>query len=167
MAVQINEERAYAYAELLEILEFTEDEAVNKIPSKLLNVFKKCALPTYEKHLNPNIPLEEQNLSEKTSALIVLLTLNYWCESEEQKKALKESLKGNDARKEAILKEKYSYEKMFNNSQIDSSTPQIKVKEINTENLPMDYSSFPWYKKIFTSIKNFFFKLFNKANNPT
>ena len=47
------------------------------------------------------------------------------------------------------------------------STLVVENVEISSENLPMDYSSYPWYKKIATKIRNFIYKLFKKANTPT
>lgn len=176
MAAVVTQEEAFAYAELLEILSFTEEADVNKIPKKLISVFQKHALSTYEKHINPNLSLEEQNLSEKTVSLIVLLTLNYWCETEQQKEQIKNKLKENEIRKTRELEEKYSYDKLFNNTIEETSSDsvteltednQIIENTINTSNLPMDYNSFPWYKKAFIKFKNWLYALFNKTKNPT
>lgn len=171
MAVQIKPDQAYAYAELLEILSFTDESLVNKIPKKLINIFHKYALPTYKKHLDRNIPLEEQNVSKKTAALIALLSLNYWCESKEEKAELKTILAENDRLKEQELREKYNPDNIFNNTTTKETVTNDAVIQqsvpSDSTNLPMDYSTLPWYKKVFTSFKNFLFKIFNKENNPT
>ena len=88
MSVQVKQEQAYAYAEILEILSYMEENYTNKIPKKLMTIFQNNALSTYENHLDRNIPLQEQKISKKTSALIAVLTVQYWCESKEQKKEL-------------------------------------------------------------------------------
>ena len=172
MAVKITEEQAYAYAELLEILSFTDDSLVNKIPKKLINVFQTNASTTYEKHLTPSLPLEDQNVSKKTAALIALLSLNYWCETDEENNELKSILAENQKIKEAKLREKYNPDNIFNNNktvqeETNSSTIQTNTENTNTSNLPIDYSSLPWYKKVFTSFRNFLLKIFRKENNPT
>lgn len=173
MAVQIKPDQAYAYAELLEILTFTDESLVNKIPKKLMNIFHTYALPTYEKHLDRNIPLEDQDVSKKTAALIALLSLNYWCESEEEKAELKAILAENDRLKEQELREKYNPDNIFNNAPSTTketvTKPATVQQSVSTDsaNLPMDYSTLPWYKKLFTSFKNFLFKIFKKENNPT
>lgn len=77
MAVQIKPDQAFAYSEILEILELMEEEDVKKVPQKLIDIFEKNALPTYEKHFDVNKPLAEQDVSPKTAALIAMLTLNY------------------------------------------------------------------------------------------
>lgn len=175
MAVQIKPDQAYAYAELLEILTFTDESLVNKIPKKLMNIFTTYASKTYENHLDRNIPLEDQDVSKKTAALIALLSLNYWCESEEEKAELKAILAENDRLKEQELREKYNPDNIFNNNTVSSEKKEpapVRVAVSQAEssdpaNLPMDYSTLPWYKKLFTSFKNFLFKIFKKEKNPT
>lgn len=170
MAIQIKPDQAYAYAELLEILSFTDDSLVSKIPKKLMTIFNTYALDTYEKHLDSNLPLEDQNVSKKTAALIALLSLNYWCETEEEKSQIKAILAENEKQKQKELREKYNPENIFNNktattTEINLNTT-VEVKS-NPSALPVDYNNLPWYKKMFTSIKNFIFKIFNKEKNPT
>ena len=60
MAVEIKQDQAYAYAELLEILSYTDITLVNKIPNKLMNIFKSYALPNYEKHINATNEKKQQ-----------------------------------------------------------------------------------------------------------
>lgn len=181
MAVQIKPDQAYAYAELLEILTFTDESLVNKIPKKLMTIFNTYALESYEKHLDRNIPLEDQNVSKKTAALIALLSLNYWCETEDEKSQIKAILTENEKKKQQELREKYNPDNIFNNqtsttkvtstavneSEINSTMSTQESVKSDPSALPMDYSNLPWYKKLFTSFKNFIFKIFNKEKNPT
>jgi len=171
MPTQIKPELAFAYAELLDILSFMEEKDVNKIPQKLMNIFKDYASTTYEKHINPAIPIEEQDISDETAGLLILLSINYWHETDAQKQELLNILKENDIKKEKELQQKYSYDKIFNNTLENESSPSVdynKTEKItNISNLPVDYNSFPWYKKVFTKIKTFIYKLLKKENNPT
>ena len=41
MSIQISSKDSYAYAELLEILSFTNINLVNKIPKKLISLFQE------------------------------------------------------------------------------------------------------------------------------
>ena len=173
---QLTKEDTYAFAELLELISFLDEESKNKIPKKLISIFEANALETYEKHLSPELPLEEQNISEKTISYLGVICLNYWCDSEEEKQDLLNKVRENDIRKEEELREKYSYDKMFNNQKsseeninknsIISDSKQDLDNNINTSNLPIDYNSLPWHKKIFAKIRNFFNNLF-KTKNPT
>ena len=213
MAVTIKPEQAFAYAEILEILDYMEEEYVNKIPQKLINVIKENALDTYERHLDANVPLEEQEISEKTTAILAMLMLNYWCESPEQKQELTDMFNENERKYQEELQRKYDPNNIFNNNPKPVEEPKAVVEpvketvkeeattsnsetvdfessdeslssssveekresvstlvvenvEISSENLPMDYSSYPWYKKIATKIRNFIYKLFKKSNTP-
>lgn len=214
MAVTIKPEQAFAYAEILEILDYMEEEYVNKIPQKLIKVIKENASDTYERHLDANVPLEEQEISEKTTAILAMLMLNYWCESPEQKQELTDMFNENERKYQEELQRKYDPNNIFNNNPKPVEEPKAVVEpvketvkeetttsssetvdfessdeslsssgegekresvstlvvenvEISSENLPMDYSSYPWYKKIATKIRNFIYKLFKKANTPT
>lgn len=175
MAVQVKQEDAYAFAELLELLGYMAPADTNKIPKKLMTIFENYALPTYEKHLNPAVPFNQQ-LTPKTVSYLGILCVNYWCENEEEKNSLLNKVHQNDLRREEELRQKYSYENMFNNTKSEDeslssqdilSTDNQLEQSSDASSLPIDYNNFPWYKKVFTKIKNFFYKLFNKANNPT
>ena len=173
---QLTKEDTYAFAELLELLSFLDEESKNKIPQRLISIFEANALNSYKKHLSPNLPLEKQNLSEKTISYLGVICLNYWCDSEEEKQDLINKVRENDIRKEEELREKYSYDKMFNNQksneeQLSKNTIQTDIQqELSTNtsvsNLPIDYTSLPWYKKVFSKIRKFFTNLF-KTKNPT
>lgn len=173
---QLTKEDTYAFAELLELISFLDEESRNKIPKKLISIFEANALESYEKHLSPEIPLEEQNISQKTISYLGVVCLNYFCDSEEKKQELINKVRENDIRKEKELREKYSYDKMFNNQKSnnentikDSSIANDKHDidtDTSTSNLPMDYNNLPWHKKLFSKLRNFFNNLF-KTKNPT
>ena len=150
------------------------------------------------------MPLEEQQISEKTTALLAMLMLNYWCESPEQKQELTDMFNENERKYQEELQRKYDPNNIFNNdpkpasvetkvepkveSKVETKVeqtsqedvlesndvnPSVQVStlvvenvEINSENLPMDYNNYPWYKKIATKIRNFIYKLFKKSNTP-
>ncbi len=162
MAVQISQEQSYAYAELLEILSFTDASLVSKIPYKLMHIFQKYASHSYEKHLDMDLPLEHQNISKKTATLITLLTLNYWCDSEDEKNEIKSLLNENAKIKEQELKEKYNPDNLFKNNISHQVSEPVETSTKNYSDLPMDYTKLPWYQKIYFSFKNYLFKLFKK-----
>ncbi len=167
MAVQIKPDQAFAYSEILEILELMEEEDVKKVPQKLIDIFEKNALPTYEKHFDVNKPLAEQGVSPKTAALIAMLTLNYWCESEEEKRELTNLYNENERKYQQEMREKYNPDKIFDNPNNITGTPKPENNEViqhnyNPAHLPLDYNMFPWYKKIFTQVRVFILNLLKK-----
>ncbi len=171
MAVELTHEDTFAFAEVLELLSFMDEESVSKIPKKLIALFETHASKSYQKHLSPDLPLEEQNISEKTISYLGVLCLNYWCDSEEEKQDMLNQIRQNDIRKEEELREKYSYEKMVNNQKTSeehsSNNIVSEIKQSNhSENLPIDYNNLPWYKKILSKVRSFF-KNILKTKNPT
>lgn len=175
MAIQIKPDQAFAYAELLEILSLMEEEYVKRVPQKLIDIFEENALSSYKKHLDVNKPLEEQEVSSETTALIAMLTLNYWCESEDEKRKLTRIYKENEQKYQKQVREKYNPDNIFNNknttkndivieSEISTESEQIVENFDNlSTNLPLNYQVFPWYKKVFTKVRNFVLRILKKV----
>lgn len=171
MSNNISTKDAFAFAELLEILSYMEEDDVNKLPQKLMDIFKENADKEYQNHINIDIPLEEQNISEDTTALLGMLAVNYWCSTEEEKQMLLEAYEENEKAYQDSLREKYNPEAIFDNVKEASTTETADFESKETSNiqsnLPIDYQSFPWYKKVFTNIRNFVYKLLHKGKTPT
>ena len=81
-------EEEIAYKQLITILNNMEPEYKEKIPKKLMKLFEENSAEDYEFHLDLTRPLQEQELNSKTLALLAMLNLNYWCETEEEKQEL-------------------------------------------------------------------------------
>ena len=103
----VTKEFAEASAEINEILKYLPKEEVEKIPSKLREFFKEISSKDYVTNINPNIPLDKQQIKEKTKDIIALIYRNYWC-SEEERKELDQKLIENDKKFEEELREKYN-----------------------------------------------------------
>ena len=59
--------------------------------------------------MDANVPLEEQEISEKTTAILAMLMLNYWCESPEQKQELTDMFNENERKYQEELQRKYEF----------------------------------------------------------
>ena len=94
-----NNELSIAYAEVYEILSFMEQKYIDKIPLKLMELFREEKLKDYKPNIEPTIPLNEQKLQKKTLVILAMLNLNYWCEDENEKKELIKLYAENDKRK--------------------------------------------------------------------
>ena len=164
--MSISYEQAYSYAEILEILSFTHTSLVDKIPQKLMSTFKNHALSTYQYHLDQSVPLENQTISPETANLITLISLNYWCESQSEKDEIKEIILENEKEYNELKNKQYSYDNVFNKTQNSQTLQETKepkkIEDISdnsdSNNLPVNTSSLPLYKKILLKIKNFFSK---------
>ncbi len=139
-----------AYSEIDTFIELLDEYNKNKIPQKLRLFFKKNKDINYIKEINPNRPIDEQNLKNETLALIAMLNLKYWCESEEEKERLKSIYEKNEIKYQEELREKYNPDNIFKN------------KEEKTESEEIPNTAIVEYKKdtIFEKIKRFLSNIF-------
>ncbi|MBQ9644525.1 MAG: DUF4062 domain-containing protein, partial [Lachnospiraceae bacterium] len=87
---------SYAYAELLEIVSLLGTEYQYKVPTNLHNIFRNYASTDYVRHLDPVVPLDEQELTEATTALIAMLLVGYWAVDEKEQKSLMAMYESNE-----------------------------------------------------------------------
>ena len=154
------------FSEIDAFLKIVGDTYKNKIPNKLIKLIQEQKSTEYNPQYNPEIPIEEQNLKKETLAMIALLDLNYWCETDQEKDELKTILAENENLEKKELMEKYNPNNIFKNS---SFSEQAYSKEFIADNetknnLPVDVSLSPWYSNIIRKIREFFSK-FAKKNN--
>lgn len=140
-----------AYAEVDKILSFMESKYVEKIPTKMREMFKNEKLKEYIPNINPNIPLDEQNLQRKTLSILAMLNLNYWCESEQEKQELIALYAENDRKREKELREKYNPDDLFKNNQ-----PSIEPYQAEENIQLIEYREQNIFKKILNKIMKFF-----------
>lgn len=143
-------EYSLAFSEILDILNHTKKEDVEKIPVGLLEFFKTNALKNYESKLDFNKSMVDMNLSEKTIGILSIIYKKYWCNTE-QRKVFEEKLKQNDIAYQKMLSEKYNTEKLFKNKKLDE-TVSTEITNLITYEKPK------WYKKIFGKVLRFFNK---------
>lgn len=94
------------YSELYAILELLGNTYKEKLPPKILNEIANKKNPEYipKYDITQNI-----NLSQDTKAIIALLKLNYWCNSELEKANLLKKFNNN----EKLIKPAYSVDELF------------------------------------------------------
>ena len=83
-----------------------------------MNLIKEEKLDSYNPKYDLRLPLEEQNIKEETIDMIALFYLNYWCESEDEKKEFRKVLQENEDMYQKQLNEKYNTDKLFKDSKI-------------------------------------------------
>ena len=101
-----------AAVEVLEILEHTRKEDVDKISKKFLDFLKEHSSRTYKSNLDHTKTIQEMNLSSKTQALLGIIYIKYWADKQEKIKFLNECKEREDIYQEQ-LEEKYSVENLF------------------------------------------------------
>lgn len=90
-----------AYSEIHAILNVLEEPMVSRLPQDVKDLFAEERLKEYNPEIDVNKSLSEQISRRKTWVLLTILTINYWCDSEEEKafylrKLEKNSSKNND-----------------------------------------------------------------------
>lgn len=127
-------EEKIAYKQLITILNNMEPEYKEKIPKKLMKLFEENSAEDYEFHLDLTRPLQEQELNSKTLALLAMLNLNYWCETEEEKQELIIHYTENERKYQEELRKKYNTDNIFQknnkeNKQEETTEQQVALVE--------------------------------------
>lgn len=141
-----------AYAEVDKILSYMEIKYVEKISKKMKELFKSEKLQGYEPKIDKDLPLDQQNLQRKTLAILTLLNLNYWCESQEEKQELIKAYSENDKKREKEMREKYNPDNIFKKN--NAAKEMEKVTEDVT--LLVEYKEESFIKKLLNKIKRLF-----------
>jgi hypothetical protein len=87
------------YAEVYAVLCTLGDEYVSKVPLNLLDLIADHRDKARDIFLDPDQPLEAQNLSDETISFLAMLKLDYWCETPEEKEQLRHLLDVNEYKK--------------------------------------------------------------------
>ena len=141
-----------AYSEVDAILDNMAEQYVEKVPIELRKLFKEQKDTEYSPNIRVEVPLDEQSLMRKTVAILAMLNLDYWCESEEEKQALIQLYKTNDRIVEASI-EKYGVESLFK----QPKTKEEKVSD-NTIKELVEVKQESFIKKILRKISSLFKK---------
>ena len=144
-----------SYFELITILNQMEEKYRSKIPPALFAFFEENSSKDSSFQLSFSLPLKDQ-ISDYTNALLAMLTLNYWCETEEEKNQLLKTFAQNDIQYQEKLKDQYSIENIFQQKKQNTS---ITVSQESNEYLELiEKTPPPWYQKLWEKIIHFFTK---------
>ena len=142
----ISENTRQTYTEIDNFIELLDEYNKNKIPIKLRELFKIEKDKHYIKNINPNKPIDEQNLKEETLALIEMLNLQYWCEDEKEKARLKQVYLNNEKKYQEGLIEKYNSDDIFKKKK-ENKLEETAITVVQEEK---------YYQKIFNIIRRLF-----------
>ena len=151
----INQRYKIAISETLHYLNGIKQDDIHKIPDKFMNFLKANKSKNYECDFDYTKPLNELQLMDETRAIIGMICLNYWCETEEQKIKFRNHLNVNEQAYQETLKIKYNGDDIFKRKDI-SHNEEIKFENINQ--LPIKLEN----ENIFKRLRNSIMKLFNK-----
>ncbi|MCL2382848.1 MAG: hypothetical protein FWC79_01425 [Oscillospiraceae bacterium] len=127
----MNDRTKSAYAEVVTIINLLDVNFRDKIPSKLMEVFENEKDPNHVKEIDPDVPLEEQNLLQETIDVLALLKLNYWCFEEGEKQELLDLLNENERKYQEELREKYNPDNIFKKKDtiVEEQTAMVEHKK--------------------------------------
>lgn len=128
-----------AATEVLEILNYVEDEEFNKIDKTFINMLEKCKDENHEFKINENDDFDSLVLTQKTNDLLAYIYRKYWANEEEKKEFDELLMKKDDDNKSESINE---YNKLIEYDE--------NVKEKTSTSI---------FKRLFVWIKN---KISNK-----
>lgn len=133
------------YSEVYSILNLMEEKYIRMLPKKLYELIKNNRLESYNPIYTASKSLVEQNIKRETAVMLVLLKLNYWCETENEKNVIKGKLKVNSEKHEKAMREQYSSENMFR--RINEAREATKIEISDVENMQKETNKMVEYKK--------------------
>ena len=133
----ISNEYKNAFKEVYEILQNTEDELLEKIPSKFIDFLQKNMNTQYITNIDTKIDIDKQKLLPETEAILALIYRSYWVSNEAErqefanidKKALKEAVE-NKKNKYKDISEIFNKRKNIDNITLDNKLIVIKKETI-------------------------------------
>lgn len=143
------------YSEVYSILNMLGNDYINKLPSNLFDMIKEEKLDSYSPEYVENINLNQQNVKKDTLAMIALFHLNYWCNSEEEKEALRQIFANNEKEYQEKLRAKYNPDDLFKMSNIPKEE-KVKYEITNHNNKVIAYKEKGLLEKIFNFIRNIY-----------
>lgn len=148
----MNNSYAKAYTEVLEIISYFSEEEYNKIPKEKIEFYEEHRDRDYNFKINPNIDLDEQNISHNTNAILVSLFRDYFA-TDKQKEILNRLLQQNQEKLEKERYQKYNPNNIFDNKSYNN-----QINTVNEENYLIEVTKQTWYRKILDFFKSIFRK---------
>ena len=143
--VETNEK---ACNEVLVLLKMLPEAELKKIPKTEIKFLEEHRDVNYNFSVNPEVPINEVNISRKAKAILVVLWKKYFA-TDIQKQKLDKILQENSMKEEQKKQEEYQYSDMFkNNTQKIINLPTV-IKE-------------KWYEKVWNKIKDAIFNIFHR-----
>ncbi len=143
--VETNEK---ACNEVLVLLEMLPEAELKKIPEAEIKFLEEHRDVNYNFSVNPEVPINEVNISRKAKAILVVLWKKYFA-TDIQKQKLDKILQENSMKEEQKKQEEYQYSDMFkNNTQKIINLPTVIEEK--------------WYEKVWNKIKDAIFNIFHR-----
>ena len=141
-----------AYSEVLDILNHTRKEDVEKISPKFMDFLKTHSLQSYISEIDFSTNLKEMHLQSQTWAILAVIYRRFWC-NEEERQEFDEKLKVNML-KTPNSQIEFKHQNLFDKVEyINSEIKEDKLQDSKKELIVVKES---FWKKIINKVKAFF-----------
>ena len=124
---ETKDEYREAVSEVLEILQFADEEIINKIPLEVLQKLNSQKSITYISKFKDTQKIEVEQISKKAKAILALLYIDYICTEEERKEFDKQLVETNTQNQENM---DYSIKKFQKDTKIEfKNALPVEVKK--------------------------------------
>lgn len=148
-------EYSKAAVEVLDILNYTNQEDVRKIPQSFIKFLTEIANKNYKANFNHNGPISGLNLRKQTRELLGFIYITWWCNDKERNN-YKDIIHSNNPKTEKIEKiDNYDIDDIFKNKKevkINAVTENITEKKTSI----IEYKEESLFKKFLNKILSFF-----------
>ena len=141
-----------AYKEVVEVLKYVPQESVDKIPDKMINMFKIKMDKNWNFEVDINKPFEEQELLDETKAILANIFRDYWA-TPYQREKIEAREKYELEKIEEEKRKKYNPDDIFKNNKVQEV--EEKPQEIEN-NLPVEVKKEKFFERLMGVIKRFF-----------
>lgn len=122
--------------EILDILDNTNYEDVQKIPSSFIKFLVDIASTNDKVNFNHAKSMKELDLSNKAQEILGYIYINWWSNLEEQKQCEQE-IEQNRRKREEALREKYNLDTIFKNKKVQNHISKEYYQEKQNKDLIM------------------------------
>lgn len=146
-------EYSEAAVEVLDILNHTNKDDVERIPQSFIKFLTEIANKNYKPQFSYEQPVNGLNLRKKTKELLGFIYITWWCDEEEREKYKKQIHESNN--KKEKIKENYNVDDIFKNRK-EEYQYEVKQNENKTETSIVEYKKENIFKKFLNKILDFF-----------
>ena len=143
------------YSEVYSILHMLGEEYINKLPASLYTMIKEEKLESYNPTYDKKISIDKQHVKRDTLALLALIHISYWCNSEEEKQELNSLFNNNEEKHQEEIREKYNPDNIFK-ARIEKMQQSVRKQEETAHDTSIVEYKENIFTKIINKIKNIF-----------
>ena len=151
----MNSKYSIAYSEILEILKHIPIEDYKKIPKNEIELFKAYADNNYTFNYDTSKTLKEQNVSDITQGIIILLFRDYWATDIQKEKIIAKQNYDRHILEEQKMK--FYPNDIFKRKKVLNFNDISEKNDIYNSKLPVEVKKKNWFQNIIRFTKRLFF----------